>query len=316
MSYIKGKKPVSRPQALMSDKLYQAADSQQVHRLNAFRENVEPKTLAVGRFSYKVWDCGKGEEAVVFLPGANGNGEIFFPFLLSLSSVCRVLSFSLPEETDANVCVGHIHALLATLGVKRVIIGGFSLGGLLAQCYARAFIEETDGMILCLTGAPSKSLPADVAMKWSMRSNSYFRFMLMPFNAQVRHQMGFSSFQSFVSEEYEEKLAFWRAYTMETYEKSVYKKQIACLNYKMVPKLYKKLPFAPNDLTEKTAVLILDSSKDQVYSPAERAELHKLYPWAQVHDMGGVGQFSLQMNESQAIFYMQKFVQQVWTDKK
>ena len=291
------------------DYISQSAPPAAVKRLPAFRETHPCRTYEKEGMLYRVWDLGQGEDAVLFLPSGMGNGEIYFPYLLEMSRRRRCIAVSLPECKHMADFARQIHGILCEdLGIRRVTVVGSAIGGLLAQVYVRAYPEETEGLILCTTGAPCKDLPREDCVRWTSRKSLVLRYRIAPFDA-MRGSMGYQTFEQMCPEELQDSMTFWRAFISETYEHSVYKKQYIHLNCIALPELYEKRPFAKGDLAGWGGrVLILESAGDQYYGERERALLRDLYPNAEVEDIGPHGQFALMADETRLIARMEAFL--------
>ena len=76
------------------------------------------------------------------------------------------------RQFDGAECADDLAALVETLGLGRVIVVGYSIGGLVAQLFARRHPELVEGLVLCATahtftsagGGPSMRLLAKVAL--------------------------------------------------------------------------------------------------------------------------------------------------------
>jgi 3-oxoadipate enol-lactonase len=60
---------------------------------------------------------------------------------------------------SADECADDLAALVRALGVDRVIVAGYSLGGLVAQVFARRHPELTAGLVLCATAGRFDEIP-------------------------------------------------------------------------------------------------------------------------------------------------------------
>lgn len=278
--------------------IYANVDGRAVGRLNAFRERSTRTSDVIDGLLYRTFSLGDGEEATVFLPGGMAHGEVWFPQALHLRSLCRAIVFSLPESKDMDQLADGIAQMIRQMGVKRAVLVGYSMGGLVAQVMARRHGDLVVGMGLISTGAPAKDLPASIVAKWVDRRKLAFRTSLMNFNNGARMSMAENAFQANCPEGMEQQLDFWRAFIEDTYCNHMYKKQFAHLNYVAVPELYKRQDFAPEDLKDwKGQVLIMDSDNDPVYVQEEREALRRLYPEAKTVVMGSEGQFSMLIHE-------------------
>ena len=237
-----------------------------------------------------------------------GHGEIWFPYLMDLGRDIRCIAFSLPECKHMQDFARQIHAILENMGVKEIILVSTAIGGLIGQMFVRMYPLDTIGQVLCTCGAPCKELPDEDCLRWTARKGMALRYKLTPFEP-MRQSMGYQTFHQMCPEELQDSMTFWRAFISETYEHSVYKKQYSTLNGVALPEIYAKKPFEIGDMDDwKGKTLILESSGDQYYGQRERELLKKLYPGAQVEEIGDMGQFALMARESEIIARLREFI--------
>jgi pimeloyl-ACP methyl ester carboxylesterase len=279
------------------DLIYDGVNPRRVGELEAFRERTELRSEVFGRLVYNTWSLGEGDEAVVFLPGGIGHGEVWFPQMLALRNTCRTVTFSLPEVKTLETAADGVLAMLEAMGIRRIVVVGYSVGGLLAQVMLRRAPERIAGAMLCLTGAPSRDLPPEILNRWHARRKNYWRNHFISLNNSMRLNMAENAFKHNCPPGKEQALDFWRAFLEDSYCNHIYKKQFFNLNYLAQPNLYKAHPFAPGDIAGwKGEIAILYSEQDKMYWP-EHEYLTALYPGARVVDLGEGGQFAMLLNE-------------------
>lgn len=279
--------------------IYDGVNPGKVAQLEGFREQARLYSEVYKRLVYKTWSLGEGEDAVVFLPGGMGHGEVWFPQMLDVARERRAIALSLPECRSLHEAADGILFTLGQMGVRRAVVAGYSLGGLIAQLMARKDPESIPGMLLCLTGAPIKGLPADIAAKWVFRRKQRFSASVMNFNNAARMAMAEGVFHKNCPPGKEIEMDFWRAFIEDSYCNHIYLKQYVNLNYQAQPDLYKEGPFEPGDMAGRgVKVSILFSDGDDLYGP-ETPYLFELYPDARRVDLGGAGQFAMLVNGGQ-----------------
>ncbi len=290
------------------EEIYQIAPPSAVNRLKGFRDRVPARTYEVEKKLYQVWDMGQGERAALFLPSGMGYGEIWFPYLMELSAVTRVIAISYPAEKSFESYCRQVHGLLIQLGVKKVILVAHAIGGLLAQLYVRMYPDEVEGLALCMTGAPAQGLSEAGRERWTHRRKNYWSYKMAPFDS-MRQRMGYQTYYNMCPPELEENLVFWRAFISETYEYHIYKQQFIWINCLAIPEIYEKLPLKKGDLADWPGrVLILKAEKDQYYSEEEKALLESLYPNAKVETLSAAGQMALLADERRAVQLLRAFL--------
>lgn len=101
--------------------------------------------------------CGSGDPAVIFLPGAGLTGLDYWPLQQRAAKGRSSVVYDragtgwsdrvrLPRT--ARAVTDELHELLGTLGIKRAVLAGHSLGGLYARHYANRFPSATAGLVL------------------------------------------------------------------------------------------------------------------------------------------------------------------------
>jgi pimeloyl-ACP methyl ester carboxylesterase len=126
-------------------------------RLAAYRAVHPPRcvTTAAGTFEYTVG--GTGDRTVVLLHGGGSVAEATHPFALALELALRVIAIDWPASvrTVDDVLRG-ILKILDAEQVRRCALIGFSMGGMLGQCLARAHPERIDKLVLYVSMGPSR----------------------------------------------------------------------------------------------------------------------------------------------------------------
>ena len=291
------------------DDIYQIAPESGVRRLTGFREAHPVRTLEKEGMIWRVWDLGQGETAMVFVPSGMGHGEICFPYLQDLCVDMRCIAVSLPECKKMEDYARQLHMLLTEdLGVKKMVLVGTAIGGMITQTYLRMYPDEVMAQVLLCCGAPSKELPDEDCQRWIVRKKLALRYTFMPFDL-MRQQMGYQTFDLMCPEEYQDGMQFWRAFISETYENYVYKKQYINLNCRALPDIYAKKPFFIGDVKDwKGKTLIMESEGDSYYTEGERELLKQLYPGARVENIGPMGQFAIMAREKENISLLREFI--------
>lgn len=114
--------------------------------------------LKNGTFRYILAGPADVPHTLVFLNGGMNAHEMWMRYVKDLSRDCRVLSFDYPQmyETDQALLAG-MHELFERLSLSRVILTGASMGGILAQLYAHAYPQDTEGLCLMSTAGLSQN---------------------------------------------------------------------------------------------------------------------------------------------------------------
>lgn len=112
----------------------------------------------------KIVDRGGGTPIVV-IPGVQGRWEWMKPTIDALAQRCRVITFSLADESTCGApfdeargfcCyVDQVRDALDAAGVDRAAICGVSYGGLIAAAFAARYPERADSLLLVSAVPPS-----------------------------------------------------------------------------------------------------------------------------------------------------------------
>jgi len=81
-------------------------------------------------------DTGKGDRALLLIPGTLGRADIFWQQIAALAPRLRVLAVSYPDAGGINEWCADILALMDEKGIRQAALLGSSLGGYLAQYIA------------------------------------------------------------------------------------------------------------------------------------------------------------------------------------
>jgi pimeloyl-ACP methyl ester carboxylesterase len=111
--------------------------------------------------------AGSRSPAVCLVHGTGGTAGVWRRQLEGLADVARVIALDLPghgaSEGTAPARIGDGASLVArfldALGVGRVVIGGHSMGGAIAQQFALDYPARVEGLVLIGTGARLRVLP-------------------------------------------------------------------------------------------------------------------------------------------------------------
>ena len=122
-------------------------------------------SASVGRIAYLA--AGAGAPAVCFVHGTGGSIQAWMHQLDGLADLGQIIALDLPGHGGSGGSIPKaiedaaavIAEFLDALGIARVVIGGHSMGGAIAQQFALSYPERTDGVILIGTGARLRVLP-------------------------------------------------------------------------------------------------------------------------------------------------------------
>jgi pimeloyl-ACP methyl ester carboxylesterase len=110
---------------------------------------------------------GGGPRTCLFVHGSGGSTMSWIRQLEGLADTARVVALDLPGhgQSGGEGCsriedyVRLVHAFVETARFGKVVLGGHSMGGAVAQAFALSHPEWLDGLILVGTGARLRVLP-------------------------------------------------------------------------------------------------------------------------------------------------------------
>ena len=125
------------------------------------------RTVSVSGVRIAYVAAGAGAPTVCFVHGTGGSGQVWMHQLEGLADLGHIVALDLPGHgrSGGNIPKGIDDAaavvadFLDALGIARVVIGGHSMGGAIAQQLALSYPERVAGVILIGTGARLRVLP-------------------------------------------------------------------------------------------------------------------------------------------------------------
>jgi len=91
------------------------------------------------------------EPTLVLLPGMDGTGLLFAPFIAALQGACEVVALAYPNDRPLGYDALRDWALAALPAVGPLVLLGESFSGPVAIALAAALPERTKGLVLCCT---------------------------------------------------------------------------------------------------------------------------------------------------------------------
>ena len=267
-------------------------------RLMAFRRTHPYKEIQVAGLAWRYVVGGQGERVVLLLPGSLVP-DLFFVPVEALEQDSRVIVPAYAAVATMTELVAGLSAILDAEGVERVDVIGSSFGGYIAQCFVRASPERVERLILAETGvrhfvswAPSISL---LARLMSILPPRAVRFMMW--------QLWSTLFKPPASQR-----VFWRELMQEILTTQLTKGNFVS-ETKLLADFSAHYHFKSGDLAAwPGTILILESGRDEAYSPANRARTHAVYPQAHVHTIRGATHSAMATHTEEYIRTMRAFL--------
>lgn len=271
-----------------------------LHRILArFRSTHPASHVTVGGLLWQFIACGQGSETVVLLPGGTGHGETWFPIILRLEKVYRIIAPTYPQATTMTQLAEGVVGILNEEGVVQAHLLGTSLGGCVAQCFVRAHPEMVSSLVLSNTLVPDKERP--VILRRRNRVLNCLPSGLLRYLSRrsiFKHLPTFPAMQR----------AFWRAYFSKFVTTHLTRETLLRQNDCLID-FEEHYLFSADDLVDwPGAVLILESDDDPLISAAERENLKMVYPEAQVHTFHGAGHLTPVSRKREYVSLVRRFL--------
>ena len=237
----------------------------------AFRDTHPRLATEVRGDAWEYVRGGGGSGAIAIVGGGGSTPESMFAVNEALETSARVISVGIPAtvSTESQVAEG-LRAVLDSLGVRRAIFLGHSLGGLAAQAFALNYPERVAGLVLANTGfylgARAILLPASARLIARMPAG----LLAAAVNSQMSRLLRTA-----------EKADFWREfYRWELSQPGAglrLRGHLALLG--RLASFFHRGPLnASLPWTQSTPVQIIASEDDRGFTPRETAYLASLYP--------------------------------------
>lgn len=267
-------------------------------RLTAFRRRHPYREIQIDGKAWSYIIGGQGTRTLLLLPGSLVP-DLFFVPIEELERDCRVIVPAYAAVATMAELVAGVAAILDAEGVERVDVIGSSFGGYLAQCFVRAHPARVERLILAETGvrhfvswAPSIWLLARLMKVLPSRT---VRFLM--------RRLWFTLFTPPASQR-----TFWRELMRE-----ILTTQLGKANFVSETELLADFSahchFSSADLAAWPGkILILESERDEAYSPANRARMRAVYPQAQVHTIRNATHSAIATHTEEYIGTMREFL--------
>lgn len=251
-------------------------------RLAGFRAGHPYRTLDVDGVRWRYLAGGSGGQTVLLPSGGTRLPDMYFLLIEALERDFRVLAPAYPAGAGLAGIADGLAAILDTEGVPQADVLGSSFGGLVAQTFARRHPARVRRLVLANTGGPAAApLPLLPLL---------LRFLaVLPENA-VRALTGWNWHRWFVPAPQDEAV-FWNTLLKDILRRLGKEDLLSALRemneFAHLPAAGG--PGAPALPPQTGPVLLIESERDEAFSPRARAALRALYPAAEVRLFAGAG---------------------------
>jgi pimeloyl-ACP methyl ester carboxylesterase len=243
-------------------------------KLLSLRETHQLETHEAGGLTWRYLASGSGE-AVLLLPGGLRRADSVFDSILDLEGSRRVVAVELPLAPGMAELLAGIRDILRRESIEKTAVIGRSFGGMVAQCFVRAYPELVTRLVLCHTTAPA----GEQATKGVRQARRIFRLMPAGLAARIMIRQLETILTTGATEE---SAAFWRWYLAELGASGLGKQEV--LNrLELGMDALERYPFSPDDLEDWPGrVLLVLAEDDPAVPPSSREQLVGTYPRAEL----------------------------------
>ena len=251
-------------------------------QLAGFRASHRYRTLDVDGVRWRYLAGGSGGQTVLLPSGGTRLPDMYLLLIEALERDFRVLAPAYPAGAGLAGLADGLAAILDAEGVRQAEVLGSSFGGFVAQTFARRHPERVRRLVLANTGGPAAApLPLLPLLRRVLA--------VLPENA-VRSLTGWTWRRWFVPT-LQADATFWNKLLTDILSRLGKADLLSALremdDFAHLPA--PGTPVAPA-LTALTApVLLIESERDEAFSPRARAALRALYPAAEVRLFAGDG---------------------------
>ncbi len=143
---------------------YSKAPGTVVAALSSFRRRNPLKRFKAGRITWRYHDEGAGGDAILFLHGMGGSGDIWFQQIEALKAGFRCIAVTYPPLPSLDMLRFGILGILEQEKLSRVSVVGSSMGGYLAQFLAGSDPALVKKVVLGNTFPPNDLIPQRARM--------------------------------------------------------------------------------------------------------------------------------------------------------
>ncbi|MCB5291107.1 alpha/beta fold hydrolase [Arthrobacter sp. SO3] len=251
-------------------------------RLAAFRTSHRYRSLDVDGVRWRYFAGGTGRQTVLLPAGGTRVPDMYLLLIEALERDFRVIAPAYPAGAGMAGLADGLAAILDAEGVTQADVLGSSFGGFVAQVFARRHPERVRRLVLANTGSPSAApLPLLPLL---------IRVLAVLPESAVRSVTGWNWRRWFVHGARDD-AAFWSMLLADILGRLRKEDLLSALremrDFARLPA--GGTPGARTSAVPPGPVLLIESERDEAFSPQARAALRALYPAAEVRLFAGEG---------------------------
>lgn len=150
----------------MDETLFEFAEVPLKESLGSFFEDHKIKVFEKNNHHLEYYDAGESETLIMMLPSSNGNAITFFRYIQTLSEHFRVIVPNYETGVDLKMqCEGFLE-LAQSIPHQKLILFGYSFGGVIAQLMTRLSPHDIDRVILFDSETKTKHIHPSMVKKF------------------------------------------------------------------------------------------------------------------------------------------------------
>jgi len=261
---------------------YNQVAPEQAERLFSFRRSHTYSRVRAGGSTWRYIGCGRGEPALLLLPGAFLEADMWFNQILALENDFRIITpdaYALQGVFDIEVVCRALVSSLDAEGIERATVVGVSAGGAVAQVLLQMAPERVERVVFSHCGVLRQSNEADRRTRWMLGLVN-----LLPLAVIRRVLKSMTSGDLPASSEW---AAFHEAYMAEALSKIDKRAVVGFLRSGLA--IRRRFRFDPDAIASWHGSILILSSRDDPLSRDRVEELAARYPqaWSQLLQKGG-----------------------------
>jgi pimeloyl-ACP methyl ester carboxylesterase len=222
---------------------------------------------------------------LLVLPGALGRLESAGKAYERIRAARTLIEYDYPNDGDLDALLRRISSLIDNLGVPAVDILGTSLGGYLAQCFARLCPAQVRHLVLAHTYVLSA---ADARkLRWAQSLGRAMPLWLFRNSVRLKVRYALKPVKKHRPREYARVVQ-----SIEQVITQAVSPDMVRRNNGWMIEAQTRFPFSSSDTRQAGHVLIIESENDPLINARARSDLRRAYPAARVHTFPDAGHVS------------------------
>jgi len=252
-----------------------------------FTGNIKKEEIIVSGVEWNYYTLGQGTESFLILTGGGSIPEASFQYANALSKNYKVIIPALPEVYTMADCVEGVNQILIQENISATNFLGFSMGGMISQCFVRKYPDKVKNLIFFVSMLPSKayakkytkykkgiSIVPKGVFKWISKRSITKQIMQDADNSNP------------------EIIKFWIDFFTWEFDSEEMNKNLLLANTDVLIDYFSNYSFTESDLNSwQGNILIIESDKDATIVKQERDRFKEVYSNAKLITQRNSGHF-------------------------